>query len=220
MRTWARGDAGGARTRPAGRPASSLLAAAGVILLAVTGLGCGHGTNTSSIAAVGNSTGCPTQGVGGDTVAPACIPQAQSPSTGITPPPVESSPAPGITAPPVATPVPSITAPYAPSSPAPGITAPYAPSSPPPEAAAPPQVTSVSPASGAAAGGDTVTITGSGFTRATAVEFGGVSAEMSVDSDAEITATSPPGTGTVDITVVTPAGASAAGASDQFSYAS
>jgi hypothetical protein len=43
---------------------------------------------------------------------------------------------------------------------------------------------------------------------------------MSVDSDAGITATSPPGTGTVDITVVTPNGASAASASDQFSYAS
>lgn len=208
MRTWTRRVAGGARTRPARRPAAPLLAAAGVILLAVTGLGCGHGTNTSSLAGAGNSTGCPTQGVGGDTVAPACVPQTQSPSTGITPLPVDSHPAPSITAPPVE------------STPAPGITGPYAPSSPPPAAAAPPQVTSVSPASGAAAGGDAVTITGSGFTGATAVEFGGIGAEMSVDSDAEITATSPPGTGTVDITVVSPGGGSATGASDQFSYAS
>jgi hypothetical protein len=42
---------------------------------------------------------------------------------------------------------------------------------------------------------------------------------MSVVSDAEITATSPPGTGTVHITIVTSAGASATGSSDQFSYA-
>lgn len=207
MRTWTRRGVGGARTRPARRPVSLLLAAAGVALLAVAGLGCGHGTGTTGVAAVGTSTGCPTQGVGGDTVPPACVPQTQSPSTGITPPPAESSQPPSITAPPVeSTPAPSITAPYAPTSPA--------------AAVALPQVISVSPASGAAVGGDTVTISGSGFTGATAVEFGGVSASMSVVSDTEITATSPPGTGTVDIAVLTPSGASAAVASDQFSYAS
>jgi hypothetical protein len=80
------------------------------------------------------------------------------------------------------------------------------------------QVIAVSPASGSADGGDSVTITGSGFTDATEVDFGGASAQMTVDSDTEITATSPPGSGTVDVTVVTPAGTSATSPADQFSY--
>jgi IPT/TIG domain len=81
-----------------------------------------------------------------------------------------------------------------------------------------PQVTAVSPVTGTGAGGDSVTITGSGFTSAMAVDFGGVSAVMTVSSDTEITATSPPGSGTVDITVVTPGGTSAASTADQFTY--
>jgi hypothetical protein len=81
-----------------------------------------------------------------------------------------------------------------------------------------PQVTAISPASGSALGGDSVTITGSGFTGATAVDFGSVSAQMTVDSDTEITATSPPGNGTVDVTVVTAAGTSSTSPSDQFGY--
>jgi hypothetical protein len=81
------------------------------------------------------------------------------------------------------------------------------------------QVTGVSPASGSALGGDTVTITGSGFTGATAVDFGTASAlsEM-VISDTQITATTPAGNGTVDITVVTPLGTSSISPADQFSY--
>ncbi len=86
------------------------------------------------------------------------------------------------------------------------------------QSTAPPQVTSVSPASGAGAGGDAVTITGSGFTGATVVYFGGSRAAMTVVSDTEITATSPPGSGTVDVTVVTANGTSATSAADQFSY--
>jgi hypothetical protein len=81
-------------------------------------------------------------------------------------------------------------------------------------------VTAISPASGTEGGGDSVTITGSGFTDATAVDFGGVSATMAVNSDTEITATSPHGTGTVDITVVTPSGVSATSPADQFAYVS
>lgn len=81
-----------------------------------------------------------------------------------------------------------------------------------------PLVAAISPASGGAVGGDSVIITGSGFTGATAVDFGGASAQMTVDSDTEITATSPPGNGTVDVTVVTPVGTSAASPADQFSY--
>jgi len=75
----------------------------------------------------------------------------------------------------------------------------------------------VSPASGSAAGGDTVIITGSGFTGAAGVLFGSTGAPFTVASDTQITATSPPGTGTVDITVVTSdqTGGISAG---QFSY--
>ena len=79
-------------------------------------------------------------------------------------------------------------------------------------------MTGISPSSGTAAGGDSVTITGSGFTGATAVEFGGVSAVMQINSDTQITASSPAGSGTVDITVVTPGGTSANSPADQFSY--
>jgi hypothetical protein len=43
---------------------------------------------------------------------------------------------------------------------------------------------------------------------------------MTVGSDIEITATSPPGTGTVDITVITSNGTSATGPADQFTYVS
>ena len=81
-----------------------------------------------------------------------------------------------------------------------------------------PVVTAVSPVTGAGTGGDSVTITGSGFADATAVDFGGVSAVMTVSSDNEITATSPPGSGTVDVTVATPSGTSATSAADQFTY--
>jgi uncharacterized membrane protein len=41
---------------------------------------------------------------------------------------------------------------------------------------------------------------------------------MTVDSDTQITAISPAGTGTVDITVTTPAGTSAVSQDDQFTY--
>jgi GH25 family lysozyme M1 (1,4-beta-N-acetylmuramidase) len=87
-------------------------------------------------------------------------------------------------------------------------------------AVAGPVVTAVAPASGSAGGGDTVVITGTGFTGATDVSFGPASAAaMNVDADTQITATSPPGTGTVDVTVTTPAGTSPATTTDQFTYA-
>jgi uncharacterized membrane protein len=82
-----------------------------------------------------------------------------------------------------------------------------------------PLVTGISPTMGSSAGGDTVTITGSGFTGATSVGFDVTSAAgMTVDSDTQITATSPAGTGTVDITVTTPDGTSPASSADQFTY--
>jgi hypothetical protein len=65
-----------------------------------------------------------------------------------------------------------------------------------------------------------VTITGSGFTGATAVNFGSASASAAtLNSDSSITATSPSGSaGAVDVTVATPSGASATSPSDQFTY--
>jgi hypothetical protein len=82
-----------------------------------------------------------------------------------------------------------------------------------------PTVASVSPNSGAAAGGTVVTITGTGFTDVNSVSFGSVPAiSFSFVSDATVTAKAPPGTGTVDITLTTPAGTSPTSAGDQFSY--
>ena len=83
-----------------------------------------------------------------------------------------------------------------------------------------PTVTSVAPNSGPAAGGTNVTITGTGFTGATAVDFGANAATgVVVNSATSITATSPAGTGTVDVTVTTPSGTSAANPpGDQFTY--
>ena len=80
-------------------------------------------------------------------------------------------------------------------------------------------VTGISTSAGPAAGGTTVTITGAGFTLASAVNFGATPAiNVVIVSDTQLTATSPPGTGTVNITVVTPGGASRFSAADQFTY--
>jgi PGF-pre-PGF domain-containing protein len=82
-----------------------------------------------------------------------------------------------------------------------------------------PTVTGISPSTGPAAGGTTVSITGTAFTGATAVNFGGTAAQSYTVIDAtSITAVSPAGTGTVDITVTTPGGTSVTGTADQFTY--
>ena len=85
-----------------------------------------------------------------------------------------------------------------------------------------PAVTGVSPASGPAAGGTSVTITGTNFTGATAVKFGTKAASnVKVNSSGtQITATSPAGRGTVDVTVTTPGGASPTSTADKFNYGS
>jgi uncharacterized protein YhjY with autotransporter beta-barrel domain len=71
-----------------------------------------------------------------------------------------------------------------------------------------PTVTAISPASGPAAGGTSVTITGTTFTGATAVTIGGAAATgVTVVSPTTITATTPAGTaGAQDVVVTTPAG--------------
>jgi hypothetical protein len=83
-----------------------------------------------------------------------------------------------------------------------------------------PTVSSVDPNAGPVDGGTSVTITGAGFTGATEVDFGGIAAGFVVNSDTSITAVSPaPSAGTVDVTVTTFGGTSAASATDQFTYA-
>ena len=70
-----------------------------------------------------------------------------------------------------------------------------------------------------AAGGTIVTITGTDFTGATAVEFGSTAATtFTVNSATQITATDAAGTGVVDVTVATVGGTSATAAADQFTY--
>ncbi len=73
--------------------------------------------------------------------------------------------------------------------------------------------------SGSELGGTTVRITGSDLSGATAVLFGGrPAASFTVDKLSEIHAVSPPGKGTVGITVVTARGESAVGEHDRFKY--
>jgi large repetitive protein len=83
-----------------------------------------------------------------------------------------------------------------------------------------PSVTSVSPSSGPAGGGTMVTIQGSGFTAASTVKFGSVSAtNVTFVSATQITASAPAGTvGVVDVTVATAGETSATSSSDQFTY--
>ncbi len=81
-----------------------------------------------------------------------------------------------------------------------------------------PTVTSVTPADGPTTGGTAVVITGSGFTGASSVSFGGTSVVPTVDSDTQISVSSPQGTGVVDVTVVAPGGTSAATPASQFTY--
>ena len=83
-----------------------------------------------------------------------------------------------------------------------------------------PAVTGVSPGSGPSAGGNTVTVTGTGFTGTSAVAFGTVPAtSFTVNSDTSITATVPAGAvGIDDVTVTTPGGTSATSAADQYVY--
>ncbi|MEO7156659.1 MAG: IPT/TIG domain-containing protein [Vicinamibacterales bacterium] len=83
-----------------------------------------------------------------------------------------------------------------------------------------PSVSGINPPSGPTSGGTIVTITGTKLTGATAVSFGANAAtSFSVDSDTQITATSPAGiVGVVDVTVTTPSGPSSTGANDKFTY--
>jgi hypothetical protein len=85
-----------------------------------------------------------------------------------------------------------------------------------------PAVTGIAPASGPAAGGTAVTITGSNLNGATAVKFGSVAASsFTINSAGQIVATAPAqAAGTYDITVTTPYGTSTISTADRFAYVS
>jgi hypothetical protein len=83
-----------------------------------------------------------------------------------------------------------------------------------------PRVTGRSPTIGPASGGTAVSITGTGFTAATAVRFGGAdAASFMVNGDTSISAVAPPGSPeTVDVTVASQGGTSATSPIDQFTF--
>ncbi|MFR9754135.1 IPT/TIG domain-containing protein, partial [Nocardia sp. 004] len=72
-----------------------------------------------------------------------------------------------------------------------------------------PTLVSVVPDSGPEGGGNSVTLSGTGFTGATAVLFGGIPAlSFTVVSDTQITAVVPAGSSVVAVTVTTAGGVS------------
>ncbi len=82
-----------------------------------------------------------------------------------------------------------------------------------------PAVTAVSPAVGLPAGGTEVKIVGQHFGDASAVHFGAGEAErFEVKNEGEILAVSPPGEGTVNVTVTTPFGTTEKSDADLFAY--
>ena len=81
-------------------------------------------------------------------------------------------------------------------------------------------MTGVSPASGPTTGGTVVTISGTDLAGAAGVSFGGAAGKITADTGTQVTVTSPPGQGTVDITVTTPSGTSALTSADRFTYLS
>jgi len=84
-----------------------------------------------------------------------------------------------------------------------------------------PAVSGVSPDAGPAAGGNTVTITGTGFSSDSTVEFGSSAAsDVNVISSTTITAMAPAQSAgpPVDVTVTTPAGTSATSSADWYTY--
>jgi hypothetical protein len=82
-----------------------------------------------------------------------------------------------------------------------------------------PRIRSVQPNIGQASGGTPVVLTGSGFLGAKEAKFGPTSATgFTVESDELIRAVSPPGRGTVEVTVTTAVGTSASNPAARFTY--
>jgi hypothetical protein len=84
-----------------------------------------------------------------------------------------------------------------------------------------PEVASLTPGTISTLGGTTVTLTGTGFTGATAVKFGNTNAtNFTVNSNTQITATAPAvPAGNTNVTVTTPGGSSDTAAGNQVTYA-
>ena len=82
-----------------------------------------------------------------------------------------------------------------------------------------PQVTNVSPSTGTHLGGTTITVAGKYFSGTTSVTFNGASAPFSVQSDSQISVTTPAGSvgATVNIVVTTPGGSPIVSA-DRYTY--
>ncbi len=81
-----------------------------------------------------------------------------------------------------------------------------------------PTVTGLSPSFGPSAGATTVTIAGTNLAGVTAVKFGSKLAHFVQQADGTLQADSPPGAGSVDVTVTTAGGSSATSAADRFLY--
>jgi alpha-tubulin suppressor-like RCC1 family protein len=82
-----------------------------------------------------------------------------------------------------------------------------------------PVLSAISPTAGPSAGGTSVTLTGSDLAGAGSVRFGpNAATSFTVNSASSISAVSPPGAGSVDVTVSTPAGTSPARTADRFTY--
>ena len=84
-----------------------------------------------------------------------------------------------------------------------------------------PTITNISPAAGPLAGLAGVIITGTNFTGATSVTFGGTAATFVVNNSTQITVTAPPKAtaGTVEVIVTTPAGSNTTtGTANDFTY--
>jgi hypothetical protein len=85
-----------------------------------------------------------------------------------------------------------------------------------------PVVTKIDPNIGPAVGGTRVIIIGKGFASVTSVAFGGAAATNVVpgahNPDTQLTADTPAGNGTVDVTVTNPGGTSAPSSADRFTY--
>lgn len=82
-----------------------------------------------------------------------------------------------------------------------------------------PTVSAVTPAHGTVSGGTSVTVDGTHLAGATAVRFGNAdAATFAIISDTRIVAVAPAGSGTVDVTVTTPAGTSATTPADRYTY--
>ena len=78
---------------------------------------------------------------------------------------------------------------------------------------------SISPASGPTTGGTLVTINGAGFNGTNTVKFGSTPVKFQFVNDRTVIATTKPGTGTVDVTVITTNdGTTSVTPADQFTF--